>query len=90
MEETTSYRKLRNPNLHQVQGISKRLLNTPHHRLAPNRKDTAEDITNKNVSMYEYMLVNSYIKENYINWAINLRSHSTPKKSEGSNEHNPT
>lgn len=60
MEETTSYRKLKNPKLHQIQGISKRLLKGPQHRLTANDKNY--NLANKNVSMYEYMLANSYIK----------------------------
>ena len=82
MEERIPYRKLRNLKLKKVDGISNKLLKLPAHRQTSQTRDKDFDITNKNVSMYEYMLVNSYIKENYINWAINLRT-STNSKNHG-------
>lgn len=31
---------------------------------------------NQNVTQYQYMLQDPHIKENYINWATNLRSYN--------------
>lgn len=39
-------------------------------------------IMGQNVSQYLHMLSNSHIKENYIKWAINLRTNSPIKNKE--------
>ena len=39
-------------------------------------------IMSQNVSQYLHMLSNSHIKENYIKWAINLRTNSPIKNKE--------
>ena len=69
MEEYVSYRNLKKVKPICVSSTSHNLLIRPSHK----SKQIEKGIMNKNVSLYQYMIVDPHAKENYVDWAINLR-----------------
>lgn len=76
MEENIPYRKLRNLKPLSIKSTSEKLLR-PIFRHRSHEKGLKErkSIMNQNVTQYEYMLSDPHLKENYINWATNLRGY---------------
>lgn len=83
MEENISYRKIKKQKPYAIKSTSQRLL----HPIFRNRTQDStmlahNDIMSQNVTQYQYMLSDPHLKENYINWATNLRGydHLPPKE----------
>lgn len=79
-KENLPYRWLRNPKKKSFPLMRKSLLVPLRHKREDHNSHLNEkdSIMSQNVSQYLHMLSNCHIKENYIKWAINLRS-SSPK-----------
>ena len=71
MEEKITYRYLRKSKPRTIKNTSQSLLQSYPHK----SKRPLKGIMAKNVSMYKHMLEDPKLKENYIDWAINLRGY---------------
>ena len=81
MEENISYRFLKKCKPLGIDRTSQSLLQPSPHK---NKPPLSKGIMAKNVSVYQHMLGEPHAKENYIDWAINLRN--SKKMSVGSRE----
>ena len=76
MEDNISYRRLKKLKAYCLSHTSERLLKPIfRNRSQEKLEKTNRNIMNQNVTQYEYMLSQPYLKENYINWATNLRGY---------------
>jgi hypothetical protein len=77
MEETISYRRIKKVKPYAIKSTSEKLMQ-PIFRNRTNEKNLSvnNDIMSQNVTQYQYMLSDPHLKENYINWATNLRGYT--------------
>lgn len=76
MEENISYRRINQLKPHGIRTTSHKLLQPIfRNRESKQRHPHNNDIMSQNVTQYQYMLSDPHLKQNYINWATNLRAY---------------
>lgn len=87
MEENRSYRLLKNKRPSRfIQATSQSLLQPYPHKSVHGHRG----IMSKNVSLYQHMIIDPHSKENYVDWAINLREHKLCVLKERQEENPPS
>ena len=74
MEENIPYRRLKKLKPNKINQTSERILRQYPRKLTSSKDH--ESIMSQNVTQYQYMLSDPHLKENYINWATNLRGYT--------------